>query len=121
MGKKKVTEKVKKSTLEKKDKKDQKKKFTIGYEISSRKRCWPTYYTERKWIHFKDNYNGKTFSFDINEIKMFMRYLPKLEKKLEKLEQEHLKDLTKTEESHESEASKAESCEEEISSSSDSE
>ena len=43
---------------------------------------------------------------------MFMRYLPKLEKKLQKLK--HVKELSKTEESPKSDGSKVEYCEEDI-------
>ena len=99
-----------------------KKQFTLGYELSARKRCWPTFLSNKKWIHFKDTYNGKTLSFDINEIKRFMRYVPRIEKCLHKLEVEDLKNPPKTEAQESGqESSKGTSSEDISSSSSDSE
>ena len=62
-----------------------------GFDLSAKKKCWLSLFKNEKYIHFRDNYNSKTFSLTINETKQLVRKLPKIERYLDRLELEELK------------------------------
>ena len=68
------------------NKKEIKPMRTPSFVLSGRKRCWPSYFHDIGYIHMKDNFNQKTFSLNTDEMKLLVKYVPKLEKHLRKLE-----------------------------------
>lgn len=105
--------KTKKPSSEKKTTKIEKKivpkKYSKSYDLSPKKRIWPSFFKDGKYIHFKDLYNQKTFSLNLNEAKMFLRQLPRLEKKLNKLELQHIASNKESEDSAVSDKTSSES------------
>ena len=92
-NKKAVTKEIKKKSSKDKPSKDSKKKtFTKNYDLSGSKRVWPSFFNENQYIHFKDVYKQKNLTLTINEAKLFVKYFPKLEKTLLRLEREAIEE-----------------------------
>lgn len=85
------TKKISKETKSIKSiKKTDAKKFIKSYDLSAKKRVWPGFFQDVKYIHLKDLYSQKSFSLTINELKCLVRQMPRLERKLHKLELQHI-------------------------------
>lgn len=83
---------VKKDINKKPSKDDKKKIFTKSYDLSGSKRVWPSYFNETKYVHLKDIFKQKNLSLTMNEAKLLLKYLPKLDRVASRLEEQAIAD-----------------------------